>query len=366
MASAGPRPVAAISKLIPYQQGMSSIPGVENAIKLSSNESSHGPSPKALDAYREAAAEIHRYPDGDQSELRRAISEVHGLEMGRILCGNGSDELILLLIRAFIAPGDQVLLSKNGFEMNKIHALSQGSELIVAPEQNYRVDVEALIAHAGVKTKLCILANPNNPAGTYITSKELHHLRSHLPSQCLLVIDGAYADYVQREDFESGSRLAAQRRDVVMTRTFSKIYGLAGLRIGWAYCPEQVMDSLQRIRTPFNTNSAALAAAAAAVRDQAHVTMVRRHTAVWMKRVRDQLEALGLEVVPSVTNFYLMRFPDGSGKSGAGAAKFLLRRGIIPRPTLTSDQFLRITLGLDHENEAVLNALADYMSLSEP
>ncbi len=363
MDNAGPRQVAGISRLSLYVQGMSSIPGVENPIKLSSNESSHGPSPKALEAYRETASEIHRYPDGDQTELRRAIAEVFALDAKRILCGNGSDELILLIVRAFVTTGDEVLLSENGFEMNRIHSLAQGGEPVIAPEKHYRIDVEALIARASTRTKLCILANPNNPTGTYLKSTELQWLRSRLPSQCLLVVDGAYADYVQRDDFESGAQLAFRRSDVVMTRTFSKIYGLAGLRIGWAYCPENVIDALQRIRTPFNTNAAALAAATAAVRDQAHIVKVRRHTADWLGRIKRRLEALGLEVIPSVANFYLMRFTEGSGKNGTGAAEFLMSRGIIPRPTLASDQYLRITVGLDHENEAVLNALTDYMTL---
>ena len=352
-----------LAKLAPYTMGEREIPGVENPIKLSANESSHGPSPAALAAYREAAGQINRYPDGSQSELRRAIGEVHGLDPGRIVCGNGSDELILLMVRAFLRPGDEFLISENSFEMVRIHSLAQGGNPVVAPERDHRIDVQALIGLATERTRLCVIANPNNPTGTYVTGDELRRLRSGLPPDCLLLIDGAYAEYVEREDYESGASLVDAGDNTVMTRTFSKIHGLASLRIGWAYCPPNVVDSVRRIRTPFNTNGPALAAAAAAIRDTAHVERARRHNSAWLRRIADATAALGLTMAPSVANFYLLRFPAGSGKSGAAAAAFLMRRGIIPRPAAANDELLRVTVGLDHENEAVLAALADYMRI---
>ena len=355
--------VPGISRLAPYSQGQSGIPGVENPIKLSSNESSHGPSPAALAAYRDAVGQINRYPDGSQSELRRAIGEVHGLDPDRIVCGNGSDELILLMIRAYLQPGAEILISENSFEMVRIHSVAQGGGPLVAPERDDRIDVQAMLALATNSSRLCVVANPNNPTGTYITGEELRRLRHGLPGGCLLVVDGAYAEYVDRHDYDCGQSLVDAGDNVVMTRTFSKIHGLASLRIGWAYCPPNVIDAVQRIRTPFNTNGPALAAAAAAVRDTGHVERARRHNTAWLHRIADATAAMGLTMAPSVANFYLIRFPVQSGKSGTGAASFLMQRGIIPRPAAANDELLRVTVGLDHENEAVLAALADYMRL---
>ena len=361
-APVGPTPVPGIAKLAPYEQGRSAIAGVADPIKLSANESSHGPSPAAVAAYCRAAGRLNRYPDGAQTELREAIGDVLGLNPAQVICGNGSDELILLTMRAYLRPGEEVLLSENGFEMCKIHCLAQGGRPVFAPERDYRVDVEALLARATEKSRLCVIANPNNPTGTYVTAEELRRLRTGLPANCLLVLDGAYAEYVERPDYDSGAALVEAGGNLVMTRTFSKIHGLAALRIGWAYCPPEVVEAVQRIRTPFNANGPALAAAAAAVQDAGHVQRVRRHNAEWLRRIKTRLAKLGLEVAPSVANFYLIRFPDGAGKDGAGAAAFLRKRGIIPRPAAASDQFLRITVGLGRENEAVLQALADYLA----
>ena len=330
-------------------------------IKLSANESAHGPSPAALAAYRSAADQLHRYPDGSQSDLRLAIGAALGLDPDRIICGNGSDEMILLMIRAYLEAGDQVILSENSFEMANIHATAQGGEVRVASERDYRVDVQALLGCVTAKSKLCIVANPNNPTGTYITGRELRVLHAGLPAGCLLVIDGAYAEYVDRSDYDDGASLVDECANVVMTRTFSKIHGLAALRIGWAYCPPNVVDAVQRIRTPFNANGPALAAAAAAIKDRAHLENARKHNIAWLQRIADALPRMGLGMVPSVANFYLVCFPSDQGKNATEAAAHMMRRGIIPRPTGASDQCLRLTVGLDQENEAALAALADYM-----
>ena len=350
-----------VLSIAPYSQGKSSVDGVENPIKLSSNESSHGPCPEALEAYRQAAGNLNRYPDGSQNELRRAIAETHrGLDPNYIVCGNGSEELIGLVVRAFLGTGDQALLSENGFVMSNIYCMAQGAELIIAPEKGYRVDVDALLQRVTEKTRFCTIANPNNPTGTYISGDELRRLHAGLPPECVLLVDNAYAEYVVADDFEDGSSLVNDFDNVVMTRTFSKIYGLPSLRIGWAYCSEPVLDALQRIRTPFNTNGPALKAAAAAIRQQDYVNTIRQHNHYWLGKMTSALTELGIDVIPSVANFYLMRF--GRGKSGTEAAEFLQARGIIPRPAGGDDQYLRITVGLDSENEAVLAALTDYMN----
>jgi histidinol-phosphate aminotransferase len=353
-----------VLRLAPYVQGQSAIEGVSDPIKLSSNESSQGPSPGAIEAYRQAAGKLNRYPDGSQRELRDAIGETHGLDPQRIVCGNGSDELIQLMARAYVGDGDEALLSENGFVMSNIHCTAQGAELVIAPERDYRVDVDAMLARVTNKTRFCTIANPNNPTGTYITGDELRRLHAGLPDNCLFLIDDAYAEYVTAQDYADGTELVDEFDNVVMTRTFSKIYGLPSLRIGWAYCPASVFDLVQRIRTPFNTNGPALAAAAAAVRDQGYIAAIREHNAHWRDRISEALTRLGIEVIPSQANFYLMRFNEATGKTGTGAAAFLQSRGIIPRPAGGSDQFLRITIGLDHENEAVLSALSDYMGTS--
>jgi histidinol-phosphate aminotransferase len=223
------------------------------------------------------------------------------------------------------------------------------------------VDVDAMLARVTDKTRFCTIANPNNPTGTYLTGDELRRLHAGLPDNCLFLIDDAYAEYVTAQDYTDGTALVDEFDNVVMTRTFSKIYGLPALRIGWAYCSASVFDLVQRIRTPFNTNGPALVAAEAAVRDGDYIAALRADNADWRDRISAALTRMGIEVIPSQANFYLMRFDEATGKSGTEAAAFLQSRGIIPRPAGGSDQFLRITIGVDHENEAVLSALGDYM-----
>ena len=357
----GPQARPGVMRLSPYQQGQSAIEGISNPIKLSSNESSQGPSPLAIEAYQQAASQLNRYPDGSQSELREAIGETYDLNPQRIICGNGSDELIQLMARAYVGDGQEALLSENGFIMSNIHCTAQGADLVIAAERNYQVDVDAMLTLVSDKTRFCTIANPNNPTGTYIDGSELRRLHAGLPDNCLFLIDEAYAEYATAEDYDTGIALADEFDNVVVTRTFSKIYGLPFLRIGWAYCSVGIVDLVQRIRTPFNTNGAAMAAASAAVKDTAYIEEIRTHNASWRERISRTLTEIGIEVIPSQANFYLLRFAKDSNKSGGAAAAFLQSRGIIPRPASGADEFLRITIGVDHENEAVLHALSDYM-----
>ena len=357
-----PKPRAGLQKIAPYVQGKITIDGVPAPIKLSSNESSFGPSPAAIEAYREAATVLHRYPDGSQGRLRNAIAQVHGLEPERIVCGNGSEELIGLLFRAYVGEGDEVVLSENGFVMCDIYVNGQGATPIHAPEKDLRIDVDALLARVTPRTRAVCIANPNNPTGTYIARAEVERLHRALPSDVLLMLDGAYAEYVLAEDYDAGTALVRDHDNVVMLRTFSKIYGLSGMRVGWMYAPPAVIDAVQRIRTPFNTNSAALVAATAAVLDQSYIERVRVHNHAWLDRLAREFAQIGLVMVPSVTNFYLLRFPGGKHTATAADA-FLQSRGIIPRPTGKGDSpYLRITVGLEEENLAVLAALHDFMA----
>lgn len=357
----GPQARPGVMRLSPYQQGQSAIEGISNPIKLSSNESSQGPSPLAIEAYQQAASQLNRYPDGSQSALREAIGETYDLNPQRIICGNGSDELIQLMARAYVGDGQEALLSENGFIMSNIHCTAQGADLVIGAERNYQVDVNAMLTLVSDKTRFCTIANPNNPTGTYIDGSELRRLHAGLPDNCLFLIDEAYAEYATAEDYDTGIALADEFDNVVVTRTFSKIYGLPFLRIGWAYCSAGIADLVQRIRTPFNTNGAAMAAAAAAVKDTAYIEEIRTHNASWRERISRTLTEMGIEVIPSQANFYLLRFAKDSNKSGGAAAAFLQSRGIIPRPASGADEFLRITIGVGHENEAVLHALSDYM-----
>lgn len=356
-----PVPLASIRSLAPYRQGKAKLDDVAQPLKLSSNESMIGPSEKAVAAYRDCGARLALYPDGSQAALRTAIGRVHGLDPDLILCGNGSDELIQLIIRAYVGQGDDVVISQNSFAMAFVHAIAQGANVVTAPEAGMRPDADAILAAVSPRTKLVILASPNNPIGQYIPREELLRLHRSLPSDVLLLIDGAYADYVDEPDFEAGDGLVQRQGNVVMTRTFSKLYGLAGLRIGWMYAPEEVIDSVQRIRTPFNVNAAALAAAEAAVCDTDHADMVRHENKTELARIAERVEKVGMRFIPSVANFYLLRFPNGLTPDGA--ARHLEARGIIPRPVNAGGpaEVLRITVGRPEQNDRVIAALTEFV-----
>ena len=361
---AGPVAKSEILEIPQYVQGKSALPGNDSAIKLSSNESSFGPSPKAIEAYKDMAAHLHRYPDGSQYELREAIADAYSLDANKIICGNGSDEILDMVYRSYLGRDDEVILSTNHFVMCSLYARMQAAKIRFAKENSFKTDVEDLLSLVNDKTRMVTIANPNNPTGTYLTSEEIRQIHAGLPSNVLFVIDGAYAEYPVEDDYDCGSKLVEEFDNVIVTRTFSKIYGLAALRIGWAYCPDSVIDVLQRIRSPFNTTSPSMAAAVAAVKDPQHIEKVRQHTAAWLKKIRTALEELGIEVVPSASNFYLLNFKNCEGKTSAEAASYLENNGVIPRPQgpAGDEDILRITVGLDEENEAVLKILKAYMS----
>lgn len=357
-----PQRNACLEAIAPYVGGRSNVEGAEKIIKLSSNETPLGPSPDAMRAYVEAATRLHRYPDSGCQALAAALAERYGLPETQIVCGNGSDELIGLLCLGYAGPGDEVIFTEHGFLMYRIYTQAVGATPVVAKEKDLRTDVDAILAAVTPATKLVFIANPNNPTGSYITIDELERLRNGLPPQVLLVIDGAYAEYVDNRDYSAGRRLVDQTENTVMTRTFSKLYGLAALRLGWAYCPPEVADTLHRIRGPFNVNAAAQAAGAAAVEDQSFADGARIYTQRWREWLRGELEQLGLTVHPSAANFLLVEFPR-DGKTAARANRFLLREGIIVREVANYGlpHCLRITIGLEDETKAVAEALARFM-----
>jgi histidinol-phosphate aminotransferase len=360
-AADAPQPLARMKTFAPYKQGKSDIPGHRQVIKLSSNESCFGPGEAAIKAFHDAAAQLHRYPDGSQHELRQAIAKAHGIDPDRIVCGNGSEEVIGLLIRCYLGENDELLMPENHFVMCSIYGKGQGAKIVLAPETNFTVDVDALLERVTGKTRLIAVANPNNPTGTYLPRAEIRRLIDNVPENILILLDGAYAEYCDREDYDDGLGWVDTSSNVVVTHTFSKIYGLAGLRIGWAYGPASVIEIINRLRTPFNANGPALAAATAAINDREHVRRSREHTSVWQARLRMELGQMGVHVVPSVTNFYLLDFSTLPGKSAPAAGAFLEQHGIIPRPG-GGDRYLRITVGNDAENQAVIDTLTAYLT----
>ena len=365
-ARAKPSPKPGVMDIAAYVPGRETAPGVERVHKLSANESPIGTSPKAIEALSEIAGRVAVYPDGNATVLRDAIAEMHGLNPANILCGNGSDELIQLLCQAYLQPGDEGIVSEHGFLLYPIQIRAAGATPVSVPETDCRADVDGILDAVTERTRIVFLANPNNPTGTYLPIEEVRRLHAGLPPHVLLALDAAYAEYVRRNDYEAGIELVSASENVVMTRTFSKIYGLAGLRIGWLYGPAHVIDVLHRIRGPFNLNAAALAAGVAAVRDRAHVDRAVAHNEEWRQRMTEGLEALGLTVTPSVANFLLIHFGDEAGRTAADADAFLTQRGFVLR-RVTAYGFpdaLRMSIGNREANEGVLAALGEFLDAS--
>ena len=360
----GPAPRPGILDIDPYIGGSHAVEGVDRVVVLSANESPLGPSPAAVRAYASIASELHRYPEGGSVALRDAIAARFGCAAENIVCGTGSDELIGLLIKAYAGPGDEVLHSRHGFLMYPISARSAGATPVAAPEANYTVDIDAMLAHVTPRTKLAFIANPNNPTGSYISADELRRFRAGLPDHVILVIDSAYAEYVTRNDYTAGIDLVEAGDNVVMTRTFSKIFGLAAVRLGWAYCPPGIADVLNRVRSPFNVTVAAQAAGIAALGDTGHADRGREHNDIWLPWLTGELTALGLTVHPSVGNFVLARFKDADAADAAYDA--LMADGFIARRMggYGLPECLRITVGLEDELRPLVATLARHLDAS--
>lgn len=352
-----------IAKIDAYVPGKSKAPAGVKLHKLSSNETPLGPSPQAIEAFKSAAGSLELYPDGSATALRAAIAGRYGLDPNRIICGAGSDELLTLLANAYLGPGDEGLYSQHGFLVYKIAILAAGATPVVAPEKNLVTDVDAMLGRVTPKTKMVFLANPNNPTGTYLPFDEVKRLHAGLRPDILLVLDAAYAEYVRRNDYASGLELVASAQNVVMTRTFSKIHGLASLRIGWLYGPESVVDTVNRIRGPFNMNGPAIAAGIAAINDRTHEEKSILHNEEWLATMSASLAALGLKVTPSVGNFVLLHFPDTPGKRAPDADEYLTSKGVILRrmEAYGLPGALRLTIGSAEANKAVLEHLKAFL-----
>jgi histidinol-phosphate aminotransferase len=355
-----PQPRPTILSIEPYVGGESKIPGVNRIIKLSSNEGAFGVPPGARAAMVEAAAEMHRYPDGGATALREAIGRRFGLDPARIVCGNGSDELIGQLILSYGGEGTELVMSAHGFIMYDLAGRYAGCRVIKVPERDLQPDVDAMLAAVGPRTRLVFLANPNNPTGSLLSASEVGRLRAGLPGDVLLVLDAAYAEYVTRPDYDPGTALVDAGTNTVMTRTFSKIFGMGGARLGWAYAPAPIADILNRVRGPFNVNAPAMAAGIAALAEPGWVEKSVAHNAEWRERLTGALRDLGIAVHPSEGNFILADFGTPARAKAADAA--LRARGLIVRAMggYSLPHCLRITVGTAEECGMVEDALAAF------
>jgi len=359
-----PVPQPGILDIAPYTPGKSGAPGAAGKVfKLSANETPLGPSPKALDAYKHAVEHLEDYPEGSSQVLREAIGKTFGLDPDRIICGAGSDEVLNFLAHVYLGPGDEAIMTAHGFLVYPIATKGNGATPVVVPETNYTADVDVILKAVTPRTRMVWLANPNNPTGTYLPFDEVKRLHAGLPGNVLLVIDSAYADYVTRNDYEAGIELVATTDNTVMCRTFSKIHGLAALRVGWMYGPAHVVDAVNRIRGPFNVSTPAMLAGAASLADTAHLERSREHNTKWLNWLAEEIGRLGLTVTPSVANFLLIHFPLDAGKTADDADAFLTKRGLILRAlkNYRLPHALRLTVGTEEANRLVVDALRDFM-----
>ena len=359
-----PQPRAGVMAIEPYVPGKSGTKAAVKVYKLSSNETPLGASPQAIAAYKNAADHLELYPDGASTGLREAIGQKYGLDPSRIICGSGSDEILSLLTSAYVGPGDEGIYTTHGFLVYKLALLAAGGVPVVAEEKDLTASVDTILAKVTDKTKIVFLANPNNPTGTYLPFEEVKRLHQNLPAHVLLVLDAAYAEYVRRNDYAAGIELVSTSENVVMTRTFSKIHGLAFLRLGWCYAPAAVADALNRIRGPFNVNGPALAAGIASLQDEAHMAKALTHNDQWLPWLTKEIEALGLKVTPSVGNFLLIHFPAQKGRTAQDADAFLTSHGLILRSVSAYGlpDCLRLTIGTEEANRLVVSALKEFMA----
>jgi histidinol-phosphate aminotransferase len=362
-AASRPVPKAGILDIAQYVGGKSKVEGVANPVKLSSNENILGCSDATRAAYVEAAGRLQMYPDGKASPLREAVAARFRLEPERLVFGCGSDEIFALLNQVFLEPGDNIIQGEHGFAAYAIGARACQGEVRRAPETRYTVDVDEMLKLVDARTRIVFVANPANPTGTWITGEEVRRLHAGLPPSVVLVLDGAYAEFATDGSYEDGVDLARTAQNVVVTRTFSKLHGLASLRVGWAYAPPHIADAIERIRPPFNTSIAAQEAAVAALADEDFQRRSVELMEQWRPWLTQQLGGAGLEVVPSAANFVLVGFPKTPGRTAADGEAFMGKKGLIVRGVggYGLPDHLRITIGLEEHNRAVAEALAEFM-----
>jgi histidinol-phosphate aminotransferase len=348
-------PQPGILKITPYKSG-GFIADEAKIHALASNENLLGPSPKVLDAFENASKRIKFYPDQAIERLKNEIAITHDLDPKRIIVGNGSEEILQLFGRAYAGPGDEVLMTKNCFPTFHIIANAVGATPVFAPEHHLTTDIDALLNYVTDETRILFLANPNNPTGTYIPKNEVKRLCDNLPQNVLLVLDSAYSEYVTKYDYSDGRELVDDYPNVVMTRTFSKIYALAGLRLGWGYCSKEVTNLIERLRLPFNVNAIAQEVGITALQDREFINKSRAHNTRWLAWFNQQMTELGLNAHDTITNFALIEFPQA--KAAIEAHKLLLKNHILTRPLMGDlHNCLRITIGTENNMRHVVNTL---------
>ncbi len=354
-----PKPKNSILKISPYKAGLTKTGNNKKVIKLSSNENPFGASPKAIQAYLNSANTLHRYPEANL--LNQVIADTYNLKSSGIVCGAGSDEIISLICQAYTNEGDDVLYSQYGFLMYPISAMAAGANPISVPETNLKTDINAIIKAVTPKTKIIFIANPNNPTGSYLTKDEINYLQKNIPAHVLLVLDGAYAEYANVPDYSDGIELVNSSNNTIVTRTFSKIYGLASLRIGWCYASDEISDILNRVRGPFNVSGPAINAATAALEDSEFIIKAKKHNEEWKKWLSEKIASLGIKVYPTIANFILTKFENE--EIAKKAHEFLMNEGIIARPVANYGlkEYIRFTIGLREDNEMVYEILQKFM-----
>ena len=364
--STRPLPHPSIAEISAYVAGESTAPGTDRILRLASNEGALGPSPKAVAAYLACANELHRYPDSGQKKLRQALALQHQLNEAQVVCGAGSDELISFLASCYSGPGDEIIYTEHGFLMYPIAARVAGANPVRVPDRGINVDVDAILNAVNDRTRIIFLANPNNPTGTMLPINDVMRLHDKLPLRVLLVIDAAYAEYVDRDDYSSGLELVEKHSNIVVLRTFSKIYGLASLRIGWGYFPLEIAEVLNKVRGPFNIGTAAIEAAVAALEDAEFVQKSRQLNQQVRTKFTEQVQSLGLKIHPSVANFLLVSFSGlAKGKDNAESARlFLKMRGILVRQVKAYGlpDCLRVTVGTEEDMNLVADALRSFLN----
>ena len=341
-----------------YIGGLSKLKRIDHPIKLSANESALGASPKAIKAYEKAKKKIFKYPESDSSTLRTIIAKKFNIKFNRIICGSGSDQIFDLICKSFLKKDDEVIVTEFGFIMHRIYATLHGAKVILAKEKKYKASVKEILKNVTNKTKIVFIANPNNPTGTYLSKKEMINLRKNLNSRILLVVDDAYCEFMNRKDFISGLNLFKNSKNVLITRTFSKIYGLAGLRLGWGYASKQIIDSMYQIKAPFNVNRAALAAGVAAIMDKGWTKRAARHNTIWGKKIFSFLEENKILANKPSANFFLMNF-DKVKISSEQVYKRLANKSLILRKMnqYKIPNSLRFTIGNSEANKYFIKTI---------
>jgi len=358
-----PRPKAGILDIDPYVGGKSKIEGVAEPVKLSSNENVLGTSPLARRAFEETVSSLHVYPDGKATPVREAVATIFNLEPDRLIFGCGSDEVFTLLAQTYCEPGDNVVQGQFGFLAYRIAARAAQADVLFAPMPKLRFDVDEALGLVNDRTRIVFLDNPGNPTGAWLSQDEVRRLHEGLPQNCILVLDGAYAEFVDDPAYSDGIDLARSAQNIVVTKTFSKIHGLGGMRVGYGYAPAEMIGAMERIRAPFNVNLPAQAAAAAALRDKDFQATSRELVLLWRPWLSQQLGGLGLEVTPSQGNFVLVGFAKTAGRTAKEAEDFLASKGFLTRGLANYGlaDYLRITIGLEVHNRDVVQALTEFM-----